>query len=202
MSVKPLISICIPTYNGSPYIEKCIESCISQTYRNIEIIVCDDCSTDSVLNVLKPYLNKDSRITCYQNEKNLGLVGNWNKCMNYASGDYIKWLFQDDWMDANAIEEFVEMANKGYDFIVSKRNFILNEMATDEDKMYYSKQVKKLEDYFNQDEIGAYFTSSDIKDIVISNIALNFIAEPSLIFFKKTLIMKEGLYDHLFLQIC
>jgi len=202
MSVEPLISICIPTYNGSPYIKKCIESCISQTYSKIEIIVCDDCSTDSILNVLNPYLEKDSRITFYQNEKNLGLVGNWNKCMNYASGDYIKWLFQDDWMDDNAIKEFVDIANKGYDFIVSKRNFVLNDMATDEDKMYYSKQVKKLEDYFDQDEIGTYFTSSDIKDIVISNIALNFIAEPSLIFFKKTLIKKVGLYDHLFHQIC
>ena len=202
MSSEPLISICIPTYNGSQYIEKCIESCLAQSYRNIEIIVCDDCSSDSLLNVLNPYLKKDYRITFYQNEKNLGLVGNWNKCMNYASGEYIKWLFQDDWMDVNAIEEFVEIANKGYDFIVSKRNFILNELATDEDKMYYSKKVKTLENYFNQDEIGCYFPTSKIKDIVVSNIALNFIAEPSLIFFKRTLIKEVGLYDHLFHQIC
>lgn len=202
MSSEPLISICIPTYNGSQYIEKCIESCLAQSYRNIEIIVCDDCSSDSLLNVLNPYLKKDCRITFYQNEKNLGLVGNWNKCMNYASGEYIKWLFQDDWMDVNAIEEFVEIANKGYDFIVSKRNFILNELATDEDKMYYSKKVKTLENYFNQDEIGCYFPTSKIKDIVVSNIALNFIAEPSLIFFKRTLIKEVGLYDHLFHQIC
>lgn len=202
MSSEPLISICIPTYNGSQYIEKCIESCLAQSYRNIEIIVCDDCSSDSIVNVLNPYLKKDCRITFYQNEKNLGLVGNWNKCMNYASGEYIKWLFQDDWMDVNAIEEFVEIANKGYDFIVSKRNFILNELATDEDKMYYSKKVKTLENYFNQDEIGCYFPTSKIKDIVVSNIALNFIAEPSLIFFKRTLIKEVGLYDHLFHQIC
>lgn len=202
MSSEPLISICIPTYNGSQYIEKCIESCLAQSYRNIEIIVCDDCSSDSIVNVLNPYLKKDYRITFYQNEKNLGLVGNWNKCMNYASGEYIKWLFQDDWMDVNAIEEFVEIANKGYDFIVSKRNFILNELATDEDKMYYSKKVKTLENYFNQDEIGCYFPTSKIKDIVVSNIALNFIAEPSLIFFKRTLIKEVGLYDHLFHQIC
>lgn len=202
MSSEPLISICIPTYNGSQYIEKCIESCLAQSYRNIEIIVCDDCSSDSLINVLNPYLKKDCRITFYQNEKNLGLVGNWNKCMNYASGEYIKWLFQDDWMDVNAIEEFVEIANKGYDFIVSKRNFILNELATDEDKMYYSKKVKTLENYFNQDEVGCYFPTSKIKDIVVSNIALNFIAEPSLIFFKRTLIKEVGLYDHLFHQIC
>ena len=202
MSSEPLISICIPTYNGSQFIEKCIESCLAQSYRNIEIIVCDDCSSDSIVNVLNPYLKKDYRITFYQNEKNLGLVGNWNKCMNYASGEYIKWLFQDDWMDVNAIEEFVEIANKGYDFIVSKRNFILNELATDEDKMYYSKKVKTLENYFNQDELGCYFPTSKIKDIVVSNIALNFIAEPSLIFFKRTLIKEVGLYDHLFHQIC
>lgn len=202
MSSEPLISICIPTYNGSQYIEKCIESCLAQSYRNIEVIVCDDCSSDSLINVLNPYLKKECRISFYQNEKNLGLVGNWNKCMNYASGEYIKWLFQDDWMDVNAIEEFVEIANKGYDFIVSKRNFILNELATDEDKMYYSKKVKTLENYFNQDEIGCYFPTSKIKDIVVSNIALNFIAEPSLIFFKRTLIKEVGLYDHLFHQIC
>lgn len=202
MRVEPLISICIPTYNGSQYIEKCIESCLAQTYKHIEIIVSDDCSADSISDIVNGYKIKDNRIKFYQNEKNLGLVGNWNVTLNYASGEYIKWLFQDDWIETNAIEEFVNMAKKGYDFIISKRSFILNETATIEDKLYYSKKVKTLENYFNQDAVGSYFSASKIKDIVISNIALNFIAEPSLIFFKKSLILKVGLYDHLFQQIC
>jgi glycosyltransferase involved in cell wall biosynthesis len=202
MRVEPLISICIPTYNGSQYIEKCIESCLAQTYKHIEIIISDDCSTDSISDSVNGYVIKDNRIKFYQNKKNLGLVENWNVTLNYASGEYIKWVFQDDWIETNAIEEFVKVAKKGYDFIISKRSFILDETATIEDKLYYFKKVQTLEHYFNQDAVGSYFSASKIKDIVISNIALNFIAEPSLIFFKKSLILKVGLYDNLFHQIC
>jgi glycosyltransferase involved in cell wall biosynthesis len=199
---KPLVSICIPTYNGAQYINKCIESCLQQTYTNFEIIICDDCSTDNTLTLIKEFTQKDNRIKFHQNTSNLGLVSNWNATLSYAQGEYIKWLFQDDWMEPNAIEEFVAAANKGFDFIISKRNFVLNDSATSEDKEYYNHQVKKLENHFPESQLGHYFSSVEISGFATDYIALNFIAEPSLIFFKKSLINKVGLYDKLFHQIC
>ena len=199
---NPLVSICIPSYNGAQYIEKCIATCLLQTYTNIEIIVCDDCSTDTTLELIKTLSKNDARIKFHQNTSNLGLVGNWNATLGHSSGEYVKWLFQDDWMEPNAIEEFVAVANKGFDFIISKRNFVLNESATSEDKEYYSHQVKKLENHFPESQSGHYFSSAEISCFATDYIALNFIAEPSLIFLKKSLINKVGLYDKLFHQIC
>jgi glycosyltransferase involved in cell wall biosynthesis len=199
---NPLVSICIPTYNGAQYIKKCIDTCIAQTYSNIEIIICDDCSTDNTLLLVQEIAQKDSRIKYYKNAFNLGLVGNWNATLNHAQGEYIKWLFQDDWMEPSAIEEFVVVANDGFDFIISKRNFILEETATSQDKEYFAHQVKKLENHFSHSQTGHYFAPIEISVFATNYIALNFIAEPSLIFFKKSLIDKVGLYDSLFHQIC
>ena len=200
--MKGLVSICIPTYNGAQYIEKCIDTCIAQTYSNIEIIICDDCSTDATVELIKTLAQKDNRIKLYRNSNNKGLVGNWNATLSYAQGEYIKWLFQDDWMEPNAIEEFVVTAKQGFDFIISKRNFILEESATTQDKEYFNHQVKKLENHFPDSETGHYFLPIEIAVFVTDFIALNFIAEPSLIFFKRSLIDKVGLYDKLFHQIC
>ncbi len=197
-----LVSICIPTYNGAQYIEKCIESCLAQTYSNIEIIICDDCSTDDTLILIKSLSQKDNRIKYYKNATNLGLVGNWNATLGHASGEYIKWVFQDDWMEPNAIEEFITVAEKGYDFVISKRNFILNASATEEEKDYYQHKVKKLENHFPNNKEGHYFSAKEIAGFTTDYIALNFIGEPSLIFFKKSIIAKVGLYDELFQQIC
>ena len=78
-NLNPLVSICIPTYNGSSYIEETLECVINQTYSNIEIIITDDSSTDDTALICKRYAKKDQRIKFYQNEINLGLIGNWKK---------------------------------------------------------------------------------------------------------------------------
>lgn len=198
----PLISICIPTYNGSHYIKKCIECCIHQSYKNIEIIINDDGSNDDTVSIIQQFAQKDDRIKFTYNEKNCGLVANWNRCLDLASGTYIKWLFQDDWMELNAIESFYEIAKQGYDVVVSKRNYELPQNATIAEKDYYYRDIKKLENYFNTNLEGYYFSNKQIVDIAVSNIALNFIGEPSLLFYKKDLIQKVGNYDLLFHQIC
>lgn len=198
---NPLISICIPTYNGAQYIIKCIESALAQTYTNFEIIVNDDGSSDNTVIIVNEYSKKDKRIKVFQNTSNIGLVNNWNATLNLSSGEYIKWLFQDDWLEPNAIEEFVSAANKGYDFVISKRNFILADTATVNDKDYYYK-LKKLENHFSKDELYHYFTKNEIAFFSTDYIALNFIAEPSLIFFRKRLLKTVGTYDKLFHQIC
>lgn len=197
----PLVSICIPVYNGEAYLKKCIESCLSQTFSDFEIIVCNDQSTDNSQAIIREFVLKDSRIKSFTNSNNLGLVGNWNATLNHATGKYIKWLFQDDWMEPNALEVFITAAQQGYDFIVSMRNFILEE-SNSKDQNYYKNEVVKLENHFDKDSAGHYFSSQQIAGLSTDNIALNFIGEPSLTFFKKGLIDTIGLYDPKFHQIC
>ncbi|MCQ2516090.1 MAG: glycosyltransferase [Saccharofermentans sp.] len=104
---SPVVSICLPIYNGARFLKIAIESVLNQTYSNFELIICDDCSSDNSPEIVEKY--NDSRIKFYKNEKNLGLVGNWNNSFSYATGKYIKLMMQDDYLYPNAIAKQVEL---------------------------------------------------------------------------------------------
>lgn len=112
MNNKPLVSICIPAYNAEKELWRALESCINQTYQNIEIIICDDASKDKTEEIALNYIIKDKRIKYFKNENNLGPVKNFSKSFNLASGEFIQLLNHDDWLSKNYIEEGIEKFNK------------------------------------------------------------------------------------------
>lgn len=103
---QPLVSVCIPTYNNADYIEETIQCVINQTYQNIELIVVDDKSKDETVEIIQSI--KDNRIKLYINEKNLGMSGNWNRCMELCTGEYIKLICADDLIHKELIQREVE----------------------------------------------------------------------------------------------
>lgn len=105
MSTKsPKVSIILPTYNGQQYIKKSIESCLNQTYQNIELIIVDDASTDETPNIIRQYAERDSRIRAITNKKNKKLPGSLNIGHEACSGDLITWTSDDNFYRDDAIE--------------------------------------------------------------------------------------------------
>lgn len=104
---KDLVSILIPVYNREDLVRRAIDSTLRQTYPNIEVIVVDNASTDGTWQTINAYAEKDQRVQCYRNDRNIGPIGNWRECLRRSRGEYIKILFSDDWLKADAIEEFV-----------------------------------------------------------------------------------------------
>ena len=98
-----LVSVIIPAYNVAEYIPFCLDSLISQTYKNLEIICVNDGSTDSTLDIIKEYAEKDSRIILIDKE-NGGLPSARNAGMNIAKGDYISFVDSDDVVSLDMIE--------------------------------------------------------------------------------------------------
>lgn len=94
MAAHPLISICIPCYNGAKFVARTLDSLISQAFEDFEVIIADNHSTDESVRIIRNY--QDSRIKLIQNESNLGLVGNWNKVLSLSTGKYVKLLCADD----------------------------------------------------------------------------------------------------------
>lgn len=84
------------SYNGEKYIAEQLDSILTQTYDNFELIICDDCSKDSTVKIIKDYCGKDSRIKLYVNEKNLGFKKNFEKAISLCKGEYIALSDQDD----------------------------------------------------------------------------------------------------------
>jgi len=120
--VIPKVSILIPVYNRENFIKRTIESALSQTYENIEIVVVDNKSTDKTWEFLQEYSMKDQRIKIFQNEQNLGPVLNWKKCLEYSEGDYIKFLWSDDLISEDFLKKTVPILEKNEDigFVYSK----------------------------------------------------------------------------------
>lgn len=98
------VSVIIPCYNVEKYVEQCLQSLVRQTYRNLEIICINDGSTDSTLDLLKLYGQKDSRITVID-QRNVGLSATRNKGLGLASGKWIMFVDSDDWLETECIEE-------------------------------------------------------------------------------------------------
>jgi glycosyltransferase involved in cell wall biosynthesis len=105
-NTTPLVSVIIPTYNQAKYIEQCVESCLGQTYPNLEIIVVDDGCTDSTPEILSRYGSKIRVIT----QKNQGAAKALNNGIHQSNGNLICWLSSDDAYLPSKIQAQVELA--------------------------------------------------------------------------------------------
>jgi glycosyltransferase involved in cell wall biosynthesis len=105
------VSVLIPTYNYAHFLDETIQSVLNQTYNDYEVIIVDNKSTDDTVEVVEKYLS-DTRIHFYQNDSNLGLTGNWNKCLEFAKGDYIKFLCADDKFHPEMLQKFVTVMDE------------------------------------------------------------------------------------------
>lgn len=112
------ISIVMASYNYAPIIGEAIESVINQTYKDWELIIVDDGSTDNSVEVIKKYLS-DNRIKLYINKKNLGLAKTVRKGIQYSTSDWIAFLESDDKFFPNALEEKVKAISTDADIIFS-----------------------------------------------------------------------------------
>ncbi len=119
--MNSLVSIILPTYNGEKYIRQSIDSCIKQTYTDIELIIVNDCSTDHTLQIIKEYAALDSRIRIVDNAVNKKLPQSLNAGFEMARGDYFTWTSDDNYYADNAIEELVKAitASKDIDLVYS-----------------------------------------------------------------------------------
>ena len=107
-----LFSILVANYNNSPYIEQCIDSLVTQTYGNIEIVILDDCSTDNSLEKLNTIETIDSRIKLFTNETNQGIGWTKRKLVELSKGDIFGFVDPDDMLETNAILTMVEKHNQ------------------------------------------------------------------------------------------
>lgn len=102
-NLNNLVTVCIATYNGEKYIKEQLDSIINQSYKNIEIIIQDDCSTDRTFEILKEYKEHNS-IKIFQNQENIGYIKNFESVLKKANGEFIAICDQDDIWDLKKLE--------------------------------------------------------------------------------------------------
>ena len=103
---QPLVSICIPTYNVEKTIAETLNSIIDQTYKNLEIVISENASTDNTLSLLDKF--NDPRIKIYRTSKTIIAEQNFSRCIELATGDYIAIFHADDLYNSNMVEKQVQ----------------------------------------------------------------------------------------------
>ncbi|MEZ5353548.1 MAG: glycosyltransferase family 2 protein [Bryobacteraceae bacterium] len=104
---SPRVSIGLPVFNGERFLPLALEGLLGQTYKDFELILCDNASTDGTEKICREFAARDERIRYYRNETNEGAAANFNKTVHLARGEYFKWSSDDDVCSANFLEECV-----------------------------------------------------------------------------------------------
>lgn len=133
---EPLVTVGLPVYNRPAGLKKCLETIINQTYKNLEIIISDNGSSDEgVQQVIGEFAAKDNRIKHFRQPVNIGLEENFNFVYAKSSADYFTWMSDDDYFDANYIAECVQFLQANPDHVLcsgvakyySRSNFLFEE---------------------------------------------------------------------------
>ena len=115
--MEPLISIVLPIYNGEKYMRMSIDSILSQTYNNWELLIIDDGSTDCTAAIAQDYILKDSRVHYYKNPENMRLPKTLNRGFSLAKGDFLTWTSDDNYYYPTALETMHNaLVQQGKDF--------------------------------------------------------------------------------------
>lgn len=177
-SKQPLISICLPVYNGEQYLAAAIESALNQTLQDFELIISDDCSTDQSAALIEEYAAKDKRIKYLQSNQRAGLFANYNKCMAAAKGTFIKPHAQDDVFEPELLARLHRVMESHPDvaLVSSARHFIDRHGC----KIHPGTFVRTVEDFLGEQD--AYKAVEVSKCSLIP--LLNFIGEPCTVMFR------------------
>ena len=137
--MKPIVSVIMPVYNAEEYLEESIESILNQTFKDFELLIINDGSTDSSLDILNRYKQKDYRIRVISNEGNKGLPYTRDRGLKLATGEYIALMDADDVSYKTRLEKQVKLLNNNKDIMVVASNFDFLEG----NKIIKNKQLKQ-----------------------------------------------------------
>lgn len=144
-----LISVILPIYNVGEYLEKSLNSIINQSYRNIEVILIDDGSTDDSGEICDKFAERDQRVIVYH-QSNKGLVSSWKRALSIAKGKWIAFVDPDDYIGKNYLESMLDAAkNFDVDMVIAPFKKVLNGKVTDTNSdlkpgFYEGNKYKKM----------------------------------------------------------
>jgi glycosyltransferase involved in cell wall biosynthesis len=122
---SPLVSIGFPVYNGAEYLVKSIESILKQTYKNFELIISNNNSTDNTETIIQKYRKKDCRIKYFRQKTNIGGLRNYNFVLNSAKGQYFLWAAADDLWDKNFVKSLIQPMLVNKNIVMSTSDYLL-----------------------------------------------------------------------------
>jgi glycosyltransferase involved in cell wall biosynthesis len=202
MIETPLVSICIPTYNGSSYLDEAFASIKAQTYTNLEVVISDDNSKDDTIALCKSFKEQIAFPVKIVAHTPNGIGANWNNTIKLAKGVFIKFLFQDDVLEPNCIKAMVQIMQRRPDLglVACKRGFIVEGETTPSINKWI-ETYGNLQRQFEKDEAITIIDEKLFKQDEFIFDPRNKIGEPPTVLFKKAIIKEVGFFDEDLKQI-
>jgi glycosyltransferase involved in cell wall biosynthesis len=196
------VSICMPTYNGASYLLPAIKSALSQTHQNFELLIVDDGSSDDTVTIAQDFARADKRIKIHLNRERLGLGGNWNRCLDLANGEWIKFLFQDDLLHEECVARMIDVGSRSGALLVAcDRSFEFSPDIPDEFRQDF---LKKRAEHSLANRFGDFahlIEKADFANQVAHYPEWNCVGEPTVVMFRRDAIQKFGYFNTELIQL-
>ncbi|WP_053977501.1 glycosyltransferase family 2 protein [Mangrovimonas xylaniphaga] len=201
--MNPLVSICIPTYNGAQYLEEALISIECQTYRDFEVVVSDDASTDATMALVEAFQQRNVFPVRIVRHEPKGIGANWNHCVAHAKGAYIKFLFQDDVMEPSCIEKMVAMmeSSDNVGLVYCRRSIIYGSLGGYE--KHWLKSFEVLHNAWDEVSVvdGVQEGICYLSDRNLMQHPLNKIGEPTASLIARSCFDKVGFFNETLEQV-
>lgn len=160
---KAQITVGFPVYNGEKFIKEAIDSILNQTFKNFELIISDNASTDNTELICRDYAAQDPRIRYYRNEKNLGAAKNYNRVFELSESEFFKWANHDDIHDIQFLEKCLKALEKNSSAILAfPKSILIDEKGQHIEKLFYDLDINYTSSY---KRIKRYYECSWTKKI-------------------------------------
>ena len=198
LAVTTPVSICLPIYNGEAFLTECIESILAQTYGDFELLIVDDGSSDSSAAIAHRYAARDKRVQYHRNERNLGLVANWNRCAALARHDWIKFVFQDDLIAPTCVERLMELATDPPMLVTCRRDFIFDDTVGERMQGWYLGNQQLIDECFASGDLDA----EACRRLALSHMGANLYGEPTSVLLHRSFFERFGLFRDALIMSC
>jgi glycosyltransferase involved in cell wall biosynthesis len=195
--VTPLVSICVPAYNAGRWIRDALESAFAQTYPSVEVIVSDNASTDDTFDILRSF--DDDRLRLSRASRTVSAVANQNRVLRASTGEYVKFLHADDFLQATCVEKMMDVAleDPTIGLVFAPRDVLAEDAPDPGWEEVYARphlgfhrleRVNEGHDLFDQ--------------LLDSRFAANWVGEPSAVILSRNALENVGLMNERLRQIC
>jgi glycosyltransferase involved in cell wall biosynthesis len=195
----PVVTVCVPTYNGDAYLDRCLEAITGQTYPNLDILVVDNQSTDASAERLARWRSRDERLRVVVNDRNIGLVPNRNRCIELAKGEWIKFMDVDDLLAPTAIERLLEAAGSSHRMAICRRLF----HYVDVDETQRELMEREVRRYEVRELLPGrrYITPEEVAWLALEYRGRNFVGEPTAVMMHRSVFDEFGSFNEDLVQI-
>jgi len=199
-----VVSVCVPTFNGGRHVEECLDSVVAQTFTDFEVLVVDDASTDDTTAVVERFRRRDPRVRVERNACNLGLVPNWNRCVELARGRWLKFVFQDDVIAPTCVEALLHARRPDCPLVVCRRTLSFEARGSDESAVAVSDEYSLTLEHSLDRLFGEvpYVSAELVQGALLDHFGVNFVGEPTAVLVERDAFRRFGRFNAALVALC